>query len=75
MTTNADNDPSRDDEEYCTMFDLFMHEIDYDAMPDAMRKQLSTVLMMLLACVEDDRINTDKLAELTARVAGGRAVF
>lgn len=74
MTANADKDPSRDDEEYCTVFHHFMHEIDYDAMPDAMRKQLSTV-PMLLACVEDDRINTDKLAELTARVAGGRAVF
>ena len=55
-----------------TFFDFFMNQVDYESMDKDRRSTLAAALFMLLACVENDTINTDKLAELAAKVSGGR---
>jgi hypothetical protein len=58
-----------------SLFELFMNEIDYDAMNAQRRQDLIQTLMMLLACVEDEQLNMNKVAALVERISGGRMNF
>lgn len=47
-----------------TLFDLFTQHLDWHSLPEERRTTITTTLMMLLACVEGNAINGDKLASL-----------
>jgi transcriptional regulator with XRE-family HTH domain len=58
-----------------SFFDFFMHHVDFETLEPELRRVYSVSLLLLLACVEGDTINVQKLAQLTTKVTGGQFNF
>ncbi len=63
----------KDDE--ISMFDFFSKLTDWDKMDAQKRNTIAIALTLIMSCVENDKINTDKLGEITAKVHGGKMDF
>lgn len=63
----------KDDE--ISMFDFFAKLTDWDKMNAEKRNTIAIALTLVMSCVEDNKINTDKLGEITAMVHGGKMDF
>jgi hypothetical protein len=46
-----------------------------DIQPQEERERIARVLLLLLACAEDDRLNMNKVAELLTKLSGGKFAF